>query len=954
MPALDTYGAQPPIELIRQFMDFQGWYDRKEIGSFRRIVDVNFVGAMGPPGGGRNPITARLLRHFHFIAFPEMENDAKRHIFGTILNTWLSATPHFGHMLDTFLNTTLNLYTIICQELLPTPHKSHYIFNLRDLSKVFQGMLMMNPKKMENQKKLLLLWYHENVRVFRDRLVNDEDRKWFDNLLRDMMSKEFECDANEIVGDTMLFFGDFIEISKEYEQIINEKKASIFILTESNMEYVLEEFLEDYNASTTTPMKLVLFQDAIDHICRINRILRQPRGNAFLLGMGGSGRQSLTRLASHIQDYTCFQIELSSAYTINDWRDDIKHSMMKAGVQNQFMVFLFSDTQIKDDSMLEDLNSVLNNGDVPNIYKGDEMETIFRSMRGHVQEAGLQINRSNLFSAYVKTVRNNLHVVITMSPIGETFRARIRQFPALVNCCTIDWFCPWPEAALQSVAMRFLADIQDESITEDILKSIVRMCQYMHSSVIDASDLFLKELSRHNYVTPTSYLELLSGYGNLLEKKKTEIQMAAYRLSTGLNKLASAEVEVKNMQLLLAEMKPKLEQAARATARMIEKITLDTIEAEKTRAQAKEQEAIAARLKVENQMIRDDAEADLSKARPMLIAAEKSLKALNRNDITEVKAMKRPPVGVLLVIETICIINNVKPIKITKNAGRLEAEVKLDYWTPGVQLLADPGHFLYTMEHYDKENLTEEMINKLKPYIENPDFQPSKIEYVSKACYSLCLWVHAMYNYYFVNLKVKPKMEALAKAEEVLVETEKALNAAIQRLKEVEEGIEQLQKLLQEEEERKAELERQKQLCEDRMGRAVRLIDGLAGEQIRWTFTVAELKKSLKNAVGDILLASGAIAYLTPFTDTYRETLLSSWKKVLGEGVPHTPGSDPVSTLGDQVEIRKWQIEGLPRDTLSVENAVLAMHSKRWPLFIDPQAQANKWIRSLVTHNDIK
>ena len=54
-----------------------GWYDRKEIGSFRQIVDVNFVGAMGPPGGGRNPITARLLRHFHFIAFPEMEDDAK-------------------------------------------------------------------------------------------------------------------------------------------------------------------------------------------------------------------------------------------------------------------------------------------------------------------------------------------------------------------------------------------------------------------------------------------------------------------------------------------------------------------------------------------------------------------------------------------------------------------------------------------------------------------------------------------------------------------------------------------------------------------------------------------------------------------------------------------------------------------------------------------------------------
>lgn len=77
MPALEVYGAQPPIELIRQWMDFGGWYDRKNIGEFRQIIDVNFVVAMGPPGGGRNPVTARLLRHFHYLTFLEMEDDCK-------------------------------------------------------------------------------------------------------------------------------------------------------------------------------------------------------------------------------------------------------------------------------------------------------------------------------------------------------------------------------------------------------------------------------------------------------------------------------------------------------------------------------------------------------------------------------------------------------------------------------------------------------------------------------------------------------------------------------------------------------------------------------------------------------------------------------------------------------------------------------------------------------------
>ncbi|XP_077275648.1 dynein axonemal heavy chain 1 [Temnothorax americanus] len=934
MPALDTYGSQPPIELIRQFMDFSGWYDKTEIGSFRLIKDVTFVAAMRPPGGGRNPITARLLRHFHIIAFPEMENDAQYHIFKTILDSWLSNTPELYNLLDDVVDSTLKVFTIIRSEMLPIPNKSHYTFNLRDLSKVFQGILMADARKILIRKKLLLLWYHENIRVFSDRLINDEDKKWFDQLLRSMLKNKFNCDADDIIGKKPLFYGDFCDPAGEYEQIIDIEK----------MRRILLDVLNDYNDLTTSPMQLVLFEDAMSHICRITRILRQPGGNALLLGMSGSGRRSLTRLSSYIKEYNCYQIEISKTYTIRDWRDDIKNIILKAGLQNQPIVFLFSDMQIKNDSMLGDLNNILNSGDVPNMYQPDEVDKIYQAMRTPAREAGLQINRSNLFSIYLKAVRSNLHTIITMSPIGDTFRARIRQFPALVNCCTIDWFCPWPDAALQSIATHLLSDIKDELISDKTLQSVVKICRYMHSSVIDASDRFLKELDRHNYVTPTSYMELLSNYRNLLKKKKDELSSSMIRLSTGLNKLANIEAEVKNIQETLKHMKPELEKAAEAVAGTIYEITRDTIEAEKTKTVAMQQEAAASKMKEENKAIRDEAEADLSEVKPMLEAAEASLKALNRNDITEVKAMKRPPVGVLLVIEAMCIVNNVKPNKLP---GKLPGEKILDYWTPGSQMLADPIHFLHTMSHFKKEDITEEIINKLKNYIENPNFQPDKVLQVSKACHALCLWIHAMYNYYFVNKKVAPKMATLAKTEEILTENEITLASVMTRLQEIQEGIEKLQDQLKAEEAKKAELERQKKLCEERMAQALKLIVGLSDKQKRWTIMVNNIKISLKNAVGDILLSSGAIAYLTPFTDIYRRNLLGTWYDALGEDVPYTPGCNPILTLGNQIEIRNWHISGLPRDVLSVENAVLVMNSKRWPLFIDPQAQANKWVRNM-------
>ncbi|CAG2054550.1 unnamed protein product [Timema podura] len=248
-------------------------------------------------------------------------------------------------------------------------------------------------------------------------------------------------------------------------------------------------------------------------------------------------RRSLTQLAAHMGDLTCFQIELSKAYGPVEWRDDIKNLMLKAGLENKETVFLFSDTQIKKESFLEDLNSVLNSGDVPNIYQPDELDKIYQAMRVPVTEQGLPTTRPNLFAAYQKTVRSNLHTVITMSPIGEVFRARLRQFPALVNCCTIDWFSAWPDSALQNVALQFLDDMPDLDVSQEVLKGIVVTCQFMHQSVVDASELYLQELSRHNYVTATSYLELLNSYSHILARKKGELLLRVQRLNTGLDKL---------------------------------------------------------------------------------------------------------------------------------------------------------------------------------------------------------------------------------------------------------------------------------------------------------------------------------------------------------------------------------------------------------------------------------
>lgn len=109
---------------------------------------------------------------------------------------------------------------------------------------------------------------------------------------------------------------------------------------------ILDESLLDYNSSTTAPMKLVLFADAVKHVCRIARVLRLPRGHALLLGVAGSGRRSLARLSTHTAELACSEIQMSRGYSISDWREDIKVMLMRAGVQGRKTSFLFADTQV--------------------------------------------------------------------------------------------------------------------------------------------------------------------------------------------------------------------------------------------------------------------------------------------------------------------------------------------------------------------------------------------------------------------------------------------------------------------------------------------------------------------------------------------------------------------------------------------------------------------------------
>jgi dynein heavy chain len=593
---------------------------------------------------------------------------------------------------------------------------------------------------------------------------------------------------------------------------------------------------------------------------------------------------------------------------------------------------------------LEDINNVLNSGDVPNIYAFEDLDRIYHNMKPAVLDAGLQPTKANLFSAYTKKVRSNIHMVICMSPLGEVFRSRLRQFPSLVTCCTIDWFSEWPDEALRSVARTFLGELP-ELDNPEVIEGLVDMCVEIHQLVDKKSAQYKAELSRHNYVTPTSYLELLGLFSKLLKLKKDEISTARSRTKTGLDKLLATGEQVAELQAELEKMQPELEKAQVETEQTMEQIQKDTIVANETKEIVSKEEIEAKKKAEESLAIQQDAEKDLAEALPALDAALASLKSLNKNDVVEVRALQHPPLGVKLVIEAVCIMKEIKPRKV---AGEKLGTKVDDYWDNGKAMLQDPPKFLKSLFDYDRDNISDPVIQKIQPYIDNDEFKPEAIAKVSKACTSMCQWVRAMHKYHFVAKGVAPKRAALEQANKSLEETKRTLAEAKARLQEVADRIAGLQKTYEECLAKKQDLAEKCALCSARLERAEKLIGGLADEKVRWGEAVNMFDQKLVNVVGDILISAGSVAYLGPFTGEYRSEMVALiQEKMTQRDVPHTKGASLVSTLSDPVKIRSWQIAGLPKDSLSVENGVIVYFSRKWPLFIDPQGQANKWVKNL-------
>jgi dynein heavy chain len=494
LPSEDKYFTQDSIELMRLHLDYGGWYEK--IGfTWRHIQDTQ-------PLAAQNPKSGTFFVHGRYqgffvplsVGFPQME--VLRSVYTQLFDGVLK---EFGapikKMKGQLLNATMDIYTKVSSTFLSTAIKFVYNYNLRELSNLRGGLTLVTPEACKSPKVYVTAWIHEVCRVFKDRLISREDLDLFDTLLASACKDNF---TEASLGEPTEIYDPLSPPVWAHYADPNAEMTYAMSKGMPEMKSIITDGLTAYN-ETYAMMDLVLFEDALIHVTKVTRVLLSPSGNMLMVGVGGSGKQSLSRLAASMAAFDTFRMEITSGYGVVELREDFKELYIKAGQRNMPVIFLFTDLQILDEKFLCLFNDYISCGNIPDIIPKEDIDTVLNAQRGELKQLGIQDTRDNLFNHFIEKTRRNLKMVLCFSPVGDGMRVRSQRFSAIVTGCVIDWFQPWPEEALLSVAANFMSEVPDLG-DDEARGNVVKFIAYAQTMMEEVNVQFKKKEKRLVYV----------------------------------------------------------------------------------------------------------------------------------------------------------------------------------------------------------------------------------------------------------------------------------------------------------------------------------------------------------------------------------------------------------------------------------------------------------------------
>ncbi|RKP12812.1 hydrolytic ATP binding site of dynein motor region D1-domain-containing protein [Piptocephalis cylindrospora] len=916
LPAQDRYGTQRVLSFLRQLIEAGGFW-RSSDKAWVRLERVQFVGACNPPTDpGRVPLSARFLRHAPLLLVDYPGELSLKQIYGTLAKAMLKVHPTLRGNSDALTGAMVELY-LRSQSRFTPESQAHYVYSPRELTRWMRGIHeAIRPLESLSLEGLVRVWAHEALRLFQDRLVTDEERDWTDTAVDEVAARHFPQLAggvSEALARPILYSN---WLSREYIPVEREELRAF---AKARLRVFHEEELD---------VPLVLFNDVLDHVLRIDRVFRQVQGHLLLIGVSGSGKTTLSRFVAWMNGLSVFQIKAHRRYTGEDFDEDLRTVLRRAGCRGEKICFILDEGNVLDSGFLERMNTLLANAEVPGLFEGDEYATLMTQCKEASQKEGLLLDSGEeLYKWFRGQVARNLHVVFTMNPPEGGLASRAATSPALFNRCVLDWFGDWSDQAFFQVGKEFT----------NVLDLDLPNWQAPHSLMVAYRDLPMPPTYRDAVVNAMVYVHQSLRHGKtnyhyvrLFREKREELEEQQRHLNVGLEKLRATVGQVEELRVSLALKKSELEKKNSEANEKLRKMVADQQEAESKKSTSIR---IQGELEVQKRAIEERRAVvmrDLANAEPAVAEAQQAVSGIKKAQLTEVRSMANPPLPVKLAMESVCTL-----------LGH-----KIDSWR-AVQQQIRRDDFISSIINFDTDRaMTRSLREKMKKeFLLNDSFKFDVVNRASRACGPLVKWVTAQVNYSEILDRIGPLRAEVDSLEREAEATQQQAGGMETMISELEASIatykDEYAMLISETQAIKQEMERVK----GKVDRSLTLLASLSEEKERWEAGSQTFEVQMGTIVGDVLLSSAFMAYGGYFDQAYRELLVSAWTQhLVHSGIQFKQDLSLTEYLSTADDRLAWQEASLPSDDLCTENAIMLQRFNRYPLIIDPSGQATSFL----------
>ncbi|KAK7218812.1 hypothetical protein V2G26_006815 [Clonostachys chloroleuca] len=936
LPAPDKYGTQRAISFLRQLVEHNGFW-RTSDKSWVTLDRIQFVGACNPPtDAGRTPLGARFLRHAPLIMVDYPGELSLNQIYGTFNTAVLKIIPSLRGYGEALTHAMVRFYLESQQRFTPKI-QPHYVYSPRELTRWVRGVYeAIKPLETLSVEGLIRIWAHEALRLFSDRLVEEEERKWTDDAVRRIALQFFPMIEEEKALGGPILFSNWL--SKNYVPVDREQLREF-------VKARLKTFCEE-----EVDVPLILFDDVLEHVLRIDRVFRQPQGHLILIGVSGSGKTTLSRFVAWMNGLRVFQIKVHGKYSGEDFDEDLREVLRRCGCKGEKICFIMDESNVLDSGFLERMNTLLANAEVPGLFEGDDYAALMTACKEGAQRQNLHLDSpEELYKWFTQQIVKNLHVVFTMNPPEDGLGGKAATSPALFNRCVLNWFGDWSDQALFQVGHELTHSIDLDKASyqaPDTIpvayrglqlppshrEAVVNSMVHIHYSLHRYNKRLHTQQGKVTFLTPRHFLDFVGQYVKLYNEKREDLEEQQRHLNVGLEKLRDTVDKVRDLRVSLAEKKKQLEQKDAEANEKLQKMVADQREAEhrktislKFQAELEKQEAeVASRRKVVLE--------DLAKAEPAVEEAKRSVSNIKRQQLVEVRGMGSPPAGVKLAMEAVVTLLGHKATD----------------WKKDVLGVVRKDDFIASIIAFDNEaRMNKPLRDKMyKEFLGNPEFTFEKVNRASKACGPLVQWVRAQVEYSGILDRVGPLKQEVTELEEQALQTKAEAKAVENNINELEASINtyktEYAALISETQAIKSEMSK----VQFKVDRSVRLLDSLSSERVRWEEGSKSFETQISTLVGDVLVAAAFLAYSGLYDQTFRKSMIEDWFHQLHlSGVQYKSPNPITEYLSDADERLGWQQNGLPVDDLCTENAIILKRFNRYPLIIDPTGRIPEFLQ---------